>query len=399
MQFTHRLEFSKKLELELESILDYWKKNTLDHEFGGFLGRIDHTNQVIEKAPKGIILNTRILWSFSKANNFYGDRSFDNECTRAFDYLYENFKDERFGGVYWEVDHTGKPINKRKQIYAQAFCIYALAEYYKYSKNKKAIDWAMDLYNLLEEKAFDNKYDGYIEAFDGQWEPIQDFRLSEKDLNAPKTTNTHLHVFEAYTTLLEVTKDQDVRKSLQDLLQLFQDRIFDDTHHLKLFFTLEWEVLTSEISFGHDIEAAWLLYYGAKILNEPSLLNETSRLLIKVSNTFIAEALDTDFGVFNAIDPKLKKLDSDKHWWPQAEAMVGMVYAWKITHDDSYLNIGHQVWEFITKHIIDPKNGEWFFRVDTNGVPYVTEDKVGPWKCPYHNSRALMEIISKLKYT
>ena len=397
MPLTHPLEFSNKLELELENILDYWKKNTLDHEFGGFLGRIDHKNHVIEKAPKGVILNTRLLWTFSKANNFYADKRFDEECNRAFEYLYENFRDECFGGVYWEVDHTGKPTNKRKQIYAQAFSIYALAEYYKYSKNKKAIDWAMGLFDLLEKRALDRKYYGYIEAFDEQWEPIQDLRLSEKDLNAPKTTNTHLHVLEAYTTLFEVTKDQNVRKSLEHLIQLFIDRIFDDTNHLKLFFTMDWEVLTSEISFGHDIEAAWLLNYGAKILKDPSFLNETNSLLIKISNTFIAEALDTDFGVFNAIDPKLKKLDRDKHWWPQAEAMVGMAYAWKITLKDTYLNIGYQVWEFINKHIIDHENGEWFFRVDAKGVPYITEDKVGPWKCPYHNSRALIEIITILK--
>lgn len=399
MPYIDPIAFSKTLELELENILGFWKKNTLDHKFGGFLGRIDHTNTVVEKAPKGVILNTRILWTFSKANNFYRDQRFDAECSRAFEYLYQHFRDSEYGGVYWEVDHIGVPTNKRKQIYAQAFCIYALAEYYKYSKNRKAIDWAMDLYDLLEIKARDPKDDGYIEAFDEQWQSIHDLRLSEKELNAPKTTNTHLHVLEAYTTLFEVTKDSKVGKSLQRLLQLFLDLIFDESNHLRLFFSMDWEIQSSEISFGHDIEAAWLLHYGAEILDDPTILNKTAYRLVKVSNTFIEEALDTDFGVFNAIDSKQGKIDRDKHWWPQAEAMMGMLYAWKVTHDEAYLTIAFQIWEFINKHIIDPENGEWYFRVDVKGNPYTTEDKVGPWKCPYHNSRAMIELIGILKDT
>lgn len=390
-------EISSQLENELLHVLDYWKKNTIDREFGGFLGRIDHDNNVIEKANKGIILNTRILWTFARANNFYGDQRFDEECTRAFDYIYEYFRDKVFGGVYWEVDYTGKPLNKRKQIYAQAFCIYALSEFYKYSNNEKALTWAKELYNFLEDNAYDVSGDGYIEAFNEHWEPIEDLRLSEKDLNAPKTTNTHLHILEAYTTLYEVTMDSNVERSLKNLIHLFVDRIFDESNHLKLFFTQDWEVLSSEISYGHDIEAVWLLNYGAKILNNPALLNKTERMLVKVSKTFIAEGLDTDFGVFNSKDPKLRKMDKDKHWWPQAEAMVGLLYAWKITKDEAYFNISCQVWAFIKEHIIDSKNGEWFFRTDAKGIPYTTENKVGPWKCPYHNSRALIETITILK--
>ncbi len=397
MPFTDQIKFAEELKIELQNILDYWKGTTLDHEFGGFLGRIDHNNEVVKYAPKGIILNTRILWTFSRANNFYADTRYDDECQRAFDYLYEHFRDSNVGGVYWEVDHTGKPTNRRKQSYGQAFCIYALSEFFKYSKNEKALIWALELYDLLEEKAFDKEFDGYIEAFDENWNTIHDQRLSEKDLNAPKTTNTHLHILEAYTTLFEVTGNKSVEKSLKKLLTLFFDRFYDYNNHLKLFFTKDWNNVSTEISYGHDIEAAWLLYYGAKVLKDHLMIQKTETMLVRVAKRFVSEALGVDFGVHNSKDSETLEIDRDKHWWPQAEAMVGCINAWKVSNNRSYFNTCLQIWDFIKTKILDTENGEWYFRLNHKGEPYIFEDKVGPWKCPYHSSRALIEIISILK--
>lgn len=387
-----QLDFSEKIETELDNILKYWQANTIDHENGGFLGKIDNDNIVHKKAPKSIILNSRLLWTFSKACNHYNNSIYDEECMRAFKYLKNNFKDNRYGGVYWELDYLGSPVNKRKQIYAQAFTIYALAEYYKYSKNPEALVWANEIYDLIETRSLDKKGAGYLEAFNEDWSAIDDMRLSEKDLNAPKTTNTHLHILEAYTTLYEVGKNSLVKKSVQYLLELFINKIFHYNNHLKLFFTADWKNLSSEISYGHDIEAVWLMVLAARTIKDDELIAKTEKLHKEVSKTFINEALDQEFGVINAKDAATNELDSDRHWWPQAEAIVGLIYNWKITDDASYFSISQQIWEFTTAHIIDTENGEWFFRVDKEGVPYRTENKVGPWKCPYHNSRALMEV-------
>ncbi len=397
MNMDSQIEFSEKLDLELENILDYWQNNAIDEEFGGFHGRIDHNNKVVEKSPKSIILNTRILWTFSMANNFYNDSRYDSECQRAFDYILQNFRDKKHGGVYWEVNYLGKPTDKRKQVYAQAFCIYALSEYYKYSKNPKALLWANELYQLLETKAIDTGFGGYLEAFDETWGPIEDMRLSNKDLNAPKTTNTHLHILEAYTTLLEVTGDQMVERSLMVLTELFLDRFFSYDNHLNLFFTKEWKKLSPEISYGHDIEAAWLLLKATEVLSDSTLSERCEKLMKIVAKTFINEGLDKDFGVINAKDGETSRTDYDKHWWPQAEAMVGLIYVWEITNDQSYFNVCLEIWNFTEKNIIDHENGEWFFRVNAEGLPYSTENKLGPWKCPYHNGRALTEMITKLQ--
>lgn len=337
------------------------------------------------------------MWTFSSASNFYKDSKFDEECRDAFEYIYQYFKDAEHGGVFWELDYLGRPTKKKKQIYGQAFCIYALTEYYKYSKNAKAILWANEIYELLELKAYDQLHGGYVEALDMYWRPVKDMRLSDKDLNAPKSANTLLHILEAYTTLYEVTRSERVGNSLIELIQLFLNKIIGYNGHLKLFFTEDWKSISQEISFGHDIETAWLLVHAARTLSNHELIEKTEETAINIAKRFIHEALDKDFGVINAKFGDQGTLDMDKYWWPQAEAMVGLVYVWEITGDNSYLNIAMQIWEFVQSTILDIKKGEWYFRVNREGIPTTTENKVGPWKCPYHNSRAMMEILRILE--
>ncbi|SDE14749.1 mannobiose 2-epimerase [Pricia antarctica] len=389
-------EFVTKVKAELNNILDYWQKNAPDTEHGGFLGRIDHFGKTIPESPKGIILNTRILWAFSAASNYFADDRYKSECERAYSYVMNHFKDTSQGGVFWELDYLGNPVNRRKQVYAQAFTIYALAEYYKYGGQQEVLSWAMELFQLVETHALDLNLEGYIEAFAENWDAIEDMRLSEKDLNAPKTMNTHLHILEAYTTLYEVKSDIEVGKALENLIHLFLEKFASKNNHFKLFLSNDWKNLSSEASYGHDIEAVWLLVIAARTLKNVNLTQKTEALAVKVADIFIKEALDDDFGVFNAIDLKTGKLDADKHWWPPAEAIVGLLYVSKITKDKRYTSFAKKLWRFIDDTIIDHDKGEWFFRVNRQGVPYTDENKLGPWKCPYHNSRACMEIIKLL---
>lgn len=389
-------EFLESVRSELNSILTYWQKNTLDKKHGGFLGRIDHFGVVVPKASKGIILNTRILWAFSAASNHFEDDRYQSESERAYRYLRDYFRDIPYGGVYWEVDYLGQPINRRKQVYAQAFTIYALAEYYKYCKKAEVLDWAMELFQLLETHALDLENEGYTEAFTENWDTIKDVRLSDKEPNTPKTMNTHLHVLEAYTTLYEANPVSKVHHALEDLIRLFLDKFAADNNHFKLFFSKDWKNLSSEASYGHDIEAIWLLVHAARTIHDIEVIKKTEALAVAAADTFIKEALDKDYGVFNTFDLETGKLDADKHWWPQAEAVVGLLYVAKITGDDSYISIAKKIWQFTLDTIIDTKNGEWFFRVDRQGSPYTDEDKLGPWKCPYHNIRACLETIKTL---
>jgi len=378
----------KELHQELENILSYWLNNTLDIEYGGFVGKIDHKNKIVANASKGIILNTRILWSFSAASNYFRSDNYKDICGRSYTYLRNFFYDSKNGGVYWELDFKGNAINKRKQVYAQSFAIYALSEYYIYTKHEEAKIWAIELFYQIEKYARDINNNGYIEAFNDDWTPIEDMRLSDKDMNASKTMNTHLHVLEAYTRLLTIYDSENLRSALKNLIILFQEKFLNKNNHYHLFFDDYWNLQSDNISFGHDIETAWLVIEAAKAVGDNYLIEETQKTAVKVADSFLNEAIDFDGGVINEKNLRTNIVDTDKHWWPQMEALVGLKYAFKLTKNVKYIEASFKIWGFTKKYLIDRIYGEWHFRVDKQGDVYTQEDKVSMWKAPYHTSRA-----------
>lgn len=387
-------KLKKELNVELKNILSYWIENTIDKEFGGFLGKRDHFNKVVEKASKGVILNTRILWSFSAATNHLKTDTYKDVCDRSFKYLKDFFNDKINKGVYWEVDYLGNPINKRKQVYAQSFTIYALSEYYLFSKNEEAKTWAIELFNQLEKYAKDSVNEGYFEAFNEDWSPIEDMRLSDKDMNASKTMNTHLHVLEAYTSLLKIYDNNELKASLKMLVKVFLEKFLNTKNHYELFFDDQWNLLSNSVSYGHDIEAAWLVIDAAKLIDDSELLHLSEEVAVKVADTFLLEAIDKEGAVINEKNLTTNHIDTDRHWWPQVEALVGLKYANDLKSDEKYISSSLKIWDFTKKNLIDHKNGEWFFRVDEKGNVYKSEDKVSMWKAPYHTSRACI-ILNK----
>lgn len=382
-------DLRQKSTAELKDILHYWITRMIDHRRGGFFGRRSGYDELDENADKGVILNTRILWTFSQAT-----REFSTEyrpyADRAFNYLRNFFFDLEKGGVYWMLDCEGSPVNTKKQIYAQAFAIYALAEYYLATKNEESLALAISLFRLIEKYSFDKKYNGYLEAFDRDWVLLEDLRLSDKDANEKKTMNTHLHVLEAYTNLYRCSTDPLLAKKLKNLIELFRDQIINAEMHFGLFFDEQWNVKSKEVSYGHDIEGSWLLYEAAEVLGDRHLKQQSAKIAVQMVDTAITQGLDADGGLMNEAH------DSDKHWWPQAEALVGLVNAWQLTGEECYFDKTLKVWNFIENRLIDRKNGEWFWRVNRQGVVNFSEDKAGPWKCPYHNGRAMLELLKRL---
>ena len=387
--------FRDEISSELKNIMTYWKQFSIDNIHGGFVGRRDHYNHLIENAPKGAILNTRLLWSFSAVANFEEDKESLKLAERAWNYIEDNFWDKEYNGVFWELDAQGQPQNTRKQIYAQAFAIYALAEYYNLAKTEKAKDRALELFDLIETNARDIESNGYLEAFQRDWTTIEDMRLSEKDLNSAKTMNTHLHILEAYTLLMQVTNKPEVKEALDNLIVLFLNKFLDnETRHYRLLFDVNWNSQSELISYGHDIEAAWLLVEAAKTTKNNLLIENAKKANVLIAEVFLKEGYQIDKGILNEKNLKTGEVDTDRHWWPQVEAMVGLDYAWRISGNKEFLEAKYNIWSFTKKHLIDRKNGEWFFRIDCNNSPYAKEDKLSMWKAPYHNSRALLMLLN-----
>ncbi|MBR9854326.1 MAG: N-acylglucosamine 2-epimerase [Algicola sp.] len=385
----------EELKKELGDILRFWEKNAIDKVYGGFVGRRDFFNNLVEGANKGAILNTRILWTFSAVYGFYGNKEHERIAIRAFDYLKKHFRDQKYGGIYWEVDYKGHIVNDRKQVYAQAFAIYALSEFYLTTGNKAAIRWALELFEDIEQYSRDWEKNGYIEAFQRDWSPIHDMRLSDKDLNAAKTMNTHLHILEAYINLYRATRSNKVKESLKNMVHLFHDKFLNkENGHLQLFFGRNWESKSNMVSFGHDIEAVWLMMDASNILKNEFFIRETEKALVLVSEVFLEEAVQLNGSILNEKDLKTGSLDTDRHWWPHFEAMVGLLYAYNITQKRKFAEAQQNIWEYAKNNLKDNNNGEWYFRIDQNDVPYKVEDKISMWKAPYHSTRALMKLLS-----
>lgn len=388
-------QYKQEAAQELNGILGYWLTRTLDHEQGGFIGRIDNRNTVYADAPKGSVLNSRILWTFSAAYNETGKEDYLKVADRAFRYLADHFVDREYGGVYWTVDHRGAPLDTKKQIYALSFAIYGLSEYYKGSQSAEAKSLAIELYRAIVQHSYDPQYGGYIEALARDWKEMEDLRLSAKDANEKKSMNTHLHVLEGFTNLYRIWPDEGLKAKLIELVHLFLDHIIDaQTNHLILFFDEAWKPKSSIVSYGHDIEAAWLLQEAAEVLGDDALLERVKERSVKIAQA-AAKGLDKDGGLWYEWDGAEQHLVKEKHWWPQGEAMVGFFNAWQNTGDEAFLEASLGSWRFTKEHLIDKQNGEWFWGVKED-YSIMDEDKVGLWKCPYHNGRACIEIMRRI---
>ena len=381
-----------------KNILPFWKNNMVDKENGGFYGSMNFDGTIDKTATKGAVLNTRILWTFSKAFNILGNKEYFDLAQRAFDYINKFFIDDKFNGIFWELDYKGIPVNTRKYCYTQGFWIYALSEYFIASKNARAIELAQNIFRIIEDKALDKERNGYVEAFARDWSLTGDVRISEKDLNVNKTYNTHLHLLEGYTSLYKITKDARVKKTLENLINLMTEKFYNPANnHFLLFFDDNWNQKSDLVSYGHDIEGTWLLWDAVKCLHQPEIEKKTVPILLKIVDTSINESIDSDGGQFYEGNITEGVKDTDKHWWPQAEAVVGFLNAWNISGNNKYFDQACKSWKFIENYISDKKSGEWFWKVDQKGMPYTNDVKAGFWKCPYHNSRTCFEVMARLK--
>ncbi len=378
---------------ELEgNILPFWMRRMTDPG-GGFLGRMDGDGRIIPGAEKGAILNSRILWTFASAYRVLRKKEYLDTATRAFNEIRLRFTDKEYGGLYWSLDSEGRPKDTKKQFYAIAFAIYGLAEYFRATGDGEALDQAKSFYHSIEDHSFDPVGGGYIEARTREWGGIGDMRLSDKDQNDSKTMNTHLHILEGYTNLYRVWKDAGLRERLEGLVNMFIDRIVRSDGHLGLFFGDDWTPHSTAVSYGHDIEASWLLDETAEVLGDKDLGAKVGAVCAKIAAAAM-EGFTPEGGMIYEYDPATGRRDSDLHWWVQAETVVGCLNQYRKTGKAEWLGSADAEWTFIRRHIICP-DGEWYWSLRSDGTPNTADDRAGFWKCPYHNGRMCLEVLER----
>ena len=407
-----------------DNILRFWLDHMVDREYGGFYGRMDGEGHLHADAPKGAILNARILWSFSAAYRVLKRPEYLKAATRAKQYIIDHFIDVEYGGVYWSVDGHGHPLDTKKQFYAIGFVIYGLSEYARATGDMEALNYALDLYECIEAHSLDHEHNGYIEACTREWGEIADMRLSELDANYPKSQNTHLHIIEPYTNLyrclrefhaaascdyvpslgavlpVAVAVDREtvyrVEASLRNLIHIFTDYILNPTtHHLDLFFDMDWTRKAGALeSYGHDIECSWLLHEAALVLGDREVLRKVEPIVRLVAEAS-KKGLNADGSMVHEANLDTGYIDTDRHWWVQAENVVGWVNIYQYFGDEEALKHALRCWQYIKENLVDKEGGEWWWSRDSERRINRKDDKAGFWKCPYHNSRMCLEVIER----
>lgn len=387
-----------RIEADLRgNILPFWIKHAVNRPARTFHGALTNSLILDPAAERGALLTSRILWTYAAAHRQYGEAAYREMADFAHADLMARYHDAKRGGFYWSIRADGTIRRDRKQIYGQAFAIYALSEYHAATGQRAPLDQAIALYRLMERHAHERTHSGYLEAFARDWSPIEDMRLSAGDQNEPKSQNTMLHVMEAYTRLLSVWPDAGLRQALHDLVDVMLTCILNPkTFHLGLFFTADWQPTSDKISYGHDIEAAWLLSRAADVLGDTALSARITAVAIKIADVTLAEGTDTDGAIFNMGDAT-GIIDDTREWWPQAEAVVGYINAWQLSGEARYLAAAAHTWDFIETRLVDRENGEWFRGVTRDGRVIESFEKVGFWKCPYHNGRMGLEAVARLR--
>ena len=424
------------LDVLTKNILPFWLDKMQDHEHGGFYGRIDGRGHLHPEAEKGAILNARILWAFSAAYRVLKDLEhlenlehldhlepleYLKAATRAKDYLIAHFIDPDYGGVYWSLDYKGQPLDTKKQFYAIGFAIYGLSEYARATGDGEALCHAIRLFDCIEQHALDPQYGGYIEATTRDWQPIADMRLSDLDQNYPKSQNTHLHIIEPYTNLLRALKElppsaassskpaagplcsgaaaapqAGVEAALRRLIDIFTDRILNpETHHLDLFFEMDWTRGGGRLeSYGHDIECSWLMHEAALVLGDKDVLARVEPIVRMVAQAS-EKGLNADGSMTHEANLDTGYVDADRHWWVQAENVVGWMNIYQYFGDTAALDKAERCWLYIKEQLIDNELGEWYWSRRPDGTLNLDDDHAGFWKCPYHNSRMCLEVIER----
>ncbi|MGN8647512.1 AGE family epimerase/isomerase [Gracilibacillus sp. HCP3S3_G5_1] len=387
-------ELTSEIQLHLEQkILPFWMQ-LRDEQHGGFYGKVDYHLEIDKQADKGGVATARFLWTFSAAYRVTGKEEYLAHAHHLYHFLRDKLYDEEHLGIYWLVDYKGQPKDTRKHVYAQSFAVYALSEYYRVTKSGEALALANEIYHLIEEKGYDKDNRAYCEEFDQFWNPVSNEMLSENDVVAEITMNTHIHVLEAYTNLYKANPTDALKQRLLDLLEVHYEKIYNkDTRFLGVFFDKQWNSLVNMKSFGHDIEASWLMDETIKTIGLSD--KRFDQMVVDIAYNIAEYAMQADGSLINEqVDDHY---DETRIWWVQAEAMVGYLNAFERTKDPKFKQLIENLWSYIKKHIVDKRiNGEWYWSIEPDGKP--TEKAIGePWKTSYHNSRFCLEFIERVK--
>jgi mannobiose 2-epimerase len=379
-------------------IMPYWFDTALDRKNGGYVLSDEGPGKPAPAREKQLVTQARMIWGFSHAHRkglSTPQRNYLQAAEHGYRFLLSHFLDRQHGGYYWTTDLQGRAINRNKIVYGQSFVIYGLVEYYRASGDTNALHQAKGLYLALQQHAHDSKHGGWIEHFEPDWTPImKPGSGAPVEVAGLKSANTHLHLMEAFTELYETTKDSTVRKSLAEAAKL-NARYFYPPNAGKSCFhrQLDWQPVTAPssagLSYGHNVEFAWLYLRAQKVLGQkPPWDHFTAHL-----DHALKYGTDHQLGgLYSRGINDQPATDTDKVWWVEAEMMAALTDALRHRPNAAYSEALDKLNSFILKYQADPSDGIWYDTVAADGTPK-RRAKAHNWKANYHDVRAIVKFI------
>lgn len=399
----------------LKELLPFWTTRMIDKINGGYLTHFDQNGNDTNEDEKSLIAQTRSLYTLSSAHRAgYGEGKLASLAQHGVDFLVNKMWDEKHGGFYWMVDRKGNLKNDQKIIYGHSFAIYSLSEYTLATGDKKGVEYAEKVFDLLQKYCTDSRYGGYWEMFQRDW-----------TLCGPgsqggdrKTLDVHMHLMEAFTTLYEATGQDVHRRKLLEIIDLLLNQIIHPEYKTGIpQFYKDWSVApqikfdiiwgwdrfseegqkgnaTDNTCYGHNAEFAWLLNHALEILK----LNPKDHkdLFRTIYDHTINNGIDYEFGGVFVEGPHSGGVyDREKEFWQQAEVLIGLLDAVILLKDEKYWEAYKNVHRFVFDKVINKSVGEWYPLLTRRGDPIWTH--MGhSWKINYHTVRSMIQSIYRL---
>jgi mannobiose 2-epimerase len=370
---------------------------------GGYHQNFDRAWQPSGDVMRTLVYQTRLLWTTSEIALRYPElrEAYLDYAQHGADYIINTMTDPEHGGMFWVVGIDGQPaetLGLAKDIYGQAFSIYALAHHYRASDDERSLETAKTLFAWIEKVAHDDEHGGYFEMLnrDGSavMTPLGDYERGRLKHAMPtpygfKSMNSHIHLMEAFTELYRCWPDEHLGNRLEEVYGLVLEKVYVEPGVLAMFLTRDWRIVPTYHSYGHDVETAFLLMETAEVLGklDDPRLHEVARALIDQS---LKRGFDAERGGLGehgeAFAPAA---DMRKRWWSQAELLNALAMSCVMhPQEPRYREAMSLQWRWITEHQVDAEHSGWFDFVEADGTPIFT-NKLSPWKATYHEVRAL----------
>jgi len=422
-------EVAPEMERSLfKEILRPWYPRIIDSTYGGYISDLNYDWTLSETSQeKALVQQARHLWATSHIyENYPGKDEFLEYAVHGFQFLKDHMWDREFGGFYYSTTREGIPAreyNGEKRIYGEAFALYGLSQYYRVSDDPEALGLAIKTFRWMEDRAHDPEYGGYFERLNRDGTPVRepDAKKGEPDDSAAtglKDYNSSIHIMEALTSFYGIWPDTLVRERLEEMFYLVRDTFVHPEGYLQLYFYPDWTLVpdetmesasggdhwyTQHITYGHDVETAYLLLETAHMLGWDKD-SATHRIAKRLVDHSLESGWDSVAGGFfdagKTVDGEIKIINRHKSWWAQIEGMNALLLMHTLYPGDpaDYYGLFVKMWEYIDRYLIDKEHGGWFNSGLDTFPENRTQRKSHAWKTTYHNARGMINCIRMLKH-